>query len=165
MAEILTVSSDRLLLHMTGTHVASICLNFHKECMGSTKRNLHWSRDFVRSITLNLTSGTYAKHSARAKQVPSYQSRPQSITFGYIISIIVYWIAFTVRKHISYFTKITTTLSLTYFIFFKAALRMDKHTPKERRQGRVEEVIHEVNIIIIHQKRPHVRALGDKTTV
>lgn len=42
---------------------------------------------------------------------------------------------------------------------------MDKHTPKERRQDRVEEVIHEVNIIIIHQGRPNVRALGDKTTV
>ena len=51
------------------------------------------------------------------------------------------------------------------FYFFKAALRMDKHTPKERRQDRVEEVIHEVNIIIIHQKRSNVRALGDKTTV
>ena len=42
---------------------------------------------------------------------------------------------------------------------------MDKHTPKERRKDRVEEVIHEVNIIIIHQKRPNVTALGDKTTV
>lgn len=135
MAEILTVSSDRLLLHMTGTHVASICLNFHKECMGSTKRNLHWSRDFVRSITLNLTSGTYAKHSARAKQVPSYQSRPQSLTFGYIISIIVYWIAFTVRKHISYFTKITTTLSLTYFIFLR--LHFVWINTRQRKEDRV----------------------------
>lgn len=49
-------------------------------------------------------------------------------------------------------------------LFLKAALRMDKHTPKERRQDRVEEAIHEVNIII-HQERPNVRALGDKMTV
>lgn len=35
---------------------------------------------------------------------------------------------------------------------------MDKHTPKERRKDRVEEVIHEVNIIIIHHGRPDVRA-------
>ena len=42
---------------------------------------------------------------------------------------------------------------------------MDKRTPKERRQERVEEVIHEVNIIIIHQERPNVRALGHKKTV
>ena len=35
---------------------------------------------------------------------------------------------------------------------------MDKHTPKERRQDRVEEVIHEVNIIFIHQESPNVRS-------
>lgn len=35
---------------------------------------------------------------------------------------------------------------------------MDKHTPKERRKDRVEEVIDEVNIIIIHHGRPDVRA-------
>ena len=57
----------------------------------------------------------------------------------------------TLRNYISF--KHTTTVN-----FFKAALRMDKHTPKERRKDRVEEVIHEVNIIIIHHGRPDVRA-------
>lgn len=33
------------------------------------------------------------------------------------------------------------------FSFLQAALRMDKHTPKERRQERVEQVILEVKII------------------
>ena len=54
--------------------------------------------------------------------------------------------------------RLNTQQALLFF--FKAALRMDKHTPKERRQDRVEEVIHEVNIIIIHQDRPNVRAFN-----
>ena len=33
---------------------------------------------------------------------------------------------------------------LMLIFYFKAALRMDKHTPKERREERVEEVMLEV---------------------
>lgn len=40
-------------------------------------------------------------------------------------------------------------INLAIFSFLQAALRMDKHTPKERRKERVEEVILEVGVAII----------------
>ena len=54
------ISRDTLLSDTTGTYVAIICLDFHKEWMESTKRNLHWSQDSVRSITLNLITRVLA---------------------------------------------------------------------------------------------------------